>query len=227
MLRRNYRLTSAEDKMARDPYDTLGVDRDADDEEIRRAYHRRAKEEHPDAGGQTDDFFCRLNEAYEEIRTADRRREYDRRRHRAHPRSAPRPGREPTGRPFEDAAGGPFRRPHPGEPHLAGTAGLFDLFERVFAGRGGPWSTPSRWGPGNRTGAAGHRRARSHRLSVDISPAEARRGLSLEVALPDGRQRIDLPADLRDGDELTFHERDAAGGELYVTVDVRVRSRSR
>lgn len=213
--------------MGRDPYDILGVGRDADDEEIRRAYHRRAKEEHPDAGGQTDDFFCRLNEAYEAIRTADRRREYDRRR--------------TTGTPFGDAAGEPIRRPPVGTPHPTAAAGLFDLFDRMFTGRGwgsltgsgnpfargGPWWPPDRWGAGNRTAAAAFRRARSHRLSIDLSPADAQRGVSFEVALPEGRQRIELPADLRDGDELTYHEPDAAGGELYLTVDVRLRSPSR
>ena len=34
-----------------DPYQTLGVDRDADPKEIRKAYLRKSKKAHPDAGG--------------------------------------------------------------------------------------------------------------------------------------------------------------------------------
>lgn len=39
-----------------DPYDILGVERDADDAEIRAAYRRLAKESHPDSGGDADAF---------------------------------------------------------------------------------------------------------------------------------------------------------------------------
>ena len=39
-----------------DPYDILGVGRDADDAAIRAAFRRFAKESHPDSGGDTDAF---------------------------------------------------------------------------------------------------------------------------------------------------------------------------
>jgi curved DNA-binding protein CbpA len=39
-----------------DPYDILGVGRDADEAAIRAAFRRLAKESHPDSGGDADDF---------------------------------------------------------------------------------------------------------------------------------------------------------------------------
>ena len=47
----------------RDPYDILGVSRDASFEEIRRAYRKRSKEVHPDLGG-SHEAAVELNTAY-------------------------------------------------------------------------------------------------------------------------------------------------------------------
>ena len=49
------------------PFDVLGVDPDADDEEIVRAYRRRVLETHPDQGGSARDLQ-RVRDAYETIR---------------------------------------------------------------------------------------------------------------------------------------------------------------
>jgi curved DNA-binding protein CbpA len=40
-----------------DPYDILGLDRDADEAAIRAAFRRLAKEQHPDSGGDADAFL--------------------------------------------------------------------------------------------------------------------------------------------------------------------------
>lgn len=45
------------------PYDVLGIDPDADDGEVVRAYRRRVKETHPDKGGSAD-AFQRVQAAY-------------------------------------------------------------------------------------------------------------------------------------------------------------------
>jgi hypothetical protein len=62
----------------RDPYEILGVSRDASFEEIRRAYRKRAKEVHPDLGGSHEDTV-ELNTAYafilNEIKEKEKRRE--------------------------------------------------------------------------------------------------------------------------------------------------------
>lgn len=48
------------------PYDVLGLDADADEADIERAYRRRVKETHPDRGGSAVEFR-RVREAYEAV----------------------------------------------------------------------------------------------------------------------------------------------------------------
>ena len=48
------------------PYEVLGVDPDADEEEVEAAYRRRVKETHPDLGGSLREFLL-VRTAYEEI----------------------------------------------------------------------------------------------------------------------------------------------------------------
>ena len=49
-----------------DPYKILGVDKDASQADIRRAYRLMAKKHHPDAGGDVW-AFQQVNDAYEQL----------------------------------------------------------------------------------------------------------------------------------------------------------------
>ena len=64
----------------RDYYEVLGVPRDADTEDIRRAYRKLARENHPDINKDpaAEDRFKEISEAYEVLRDEERRRQYDR-----------------------------------------------------------------------------------------------------------------------------------------------------
>jgi len=60
-----------------DLYEILGVRRDASAEEIKRAYRRKAREHHPDAGGDAE-LFKELTHAYQVLSDPERRVRYDR-----------------------------------------------------------------------------------------------------------------------------------------------------
>src|SRR3954469_20893729 len=64
----------------RDYYETLGVPRDASEQDIRRAYRRLARENHPDVNKDpgAEDRFKQISEAYEGPRGSERRERYDR-----------------------------------------------------------------------------------------------------------------------------------------------------
>ncbi|HJP76107.1 MAG TPA: J domain-containing protein [Pseudonocardiaceae bacterium] len=81
-----------------DLYDVLGVARDADQDEIKRAYRAAVKKFHPDAEGNSY-FFRLIQQAYETLSDPDRRADYDRN-----------PGRENTPRPPQPP---PAAQPHP------------------------------------------------------------------------------------------------------------------
>lgn len=57
-------------------YDTLGLPPDASPEDIKAAYRARAKQHHPDAGGDAEAFGA-LQKAYDVLSDADKRARYD------------------------------------------------------------------------------------------------------------------------------------------------------
>jgi curved DNA-binding protein len=128
----------------KDYYETLGVPRTASDVEIKKAFRKLAREYHPDVARnkkQAEEKFKEINEAYEVLGDAAKRKKYDELgpNWRAGADFRPPPGWEAFG-------GG---RPHTGrgprgeeyEFHFGGT-GFSDFFEQLFGsmgpGRGGP-----------------------------------------------------------------------------------------
>ncbi len=64
----------------KDYYELLGVDRDADQKEIKKAYRKLAKKYHPDMnqdGEDTSEKFKEISEAYEILSDPDKRARYD------------------------------------------------------------------------------------------------------------------------------------------------------
>src|SRR5262245_25625490 len=106
----------------RDPYEVLGVGRDADDAEIKKAFRRLARELHPDVNKHdpaAEDKFKEAAEAYEILSDTERRATYDRYGH-------------------DGLRSGGF------SPNFEGFGSISDLFDAFF---GGAFGTAARSGP--------------------------------------------------------------------------------
>ena len=62
--------------MNQNHYETLGVSKDASQEEIKKNYRKLSLQHHPDRGG-NEETFKKLSEAYEQIGDPENRQKYD------------------------------------------------------------------------------------------------------------------------------------------------------
>ena len=115
--------------MAADLYEVLGVARNATDDEIKKAFRRKARQLHPDVNKapNAEEQFKELNEAYDVLSDPNKRAQYDR--FGTIPGAA---GSGPAYVDFEDLFGGGF--------------GMGDLFSSFFGGMGGMGATVRREG---------------------------------------------------------------------------------
>lgn len=63
--------------MSKDYYKTLGVDKNATQDEIKKAFRKLALEHHPDKNGGEDAKFKEINEAYSTLSDSKKRQQYD------------------------------------------------------------------------------------------------------------------------------------------------------
>ncbi len=139
----------------RDYYEVLGVGRDADENAIKSAYRRLARQYHPDVNKSDDaeERFKEINEAYEVLSDADKRAAYDRYGH--------------------AATQGGFGAGGPGGAGYGGFPGFGDIFEEFFGGMGGM-----------RGAARGPARGADLRYDLEITFQEAVFGAEKEVEIP-------------------------------------------
>lgn len=63
--------------MAEDYYKTLGLEKTANEQEIKRAYRKLAHQHHPDKGGGDEKKFKEVSEAYQVLSDPEKRKQYD------------------------------------------------------------------------------------------------------------------------------------------------------
>jgi curved DNA-binding protein len=195
----------------RDYYETLGLSRQASDDQIRAAYRKLARKYHPDVNPgskEAEEKFKEINEAYSVLSDPQKRKQYDE-----------------LGQNWK--AGAEFRPPPDWGRDVrvefgdvTGVGDFSDFFESIF---GGARQRAGRRGAGFAT------RGRDLEAQLRIPLEEAHRGTTRTIAVrsPDGKQRsirVTIPAGVADAELLRIPnegEQGAGGappGDLFVTV---------
>ena len=198
----------------RDYYEVLGVSKTATQEEIKKAFRKKAVELHPDRGGD-ETKFKEANEAYEVLKDEQKRQAYDQFGHAAGAEQAG--GGYGGGNPF--GAGFNGQGFDPNEIRFdfgGGGGGLNDIFDMFFRGQ--------------------QTRTRDVEMSLTIDFEEAIKGTTKEVSLRvadhknGGRKqediKIKIPAGIDNGQAIKLESKGEINqkgdrGDLYVRIQVR------
>jgi DnaJ-class molecular chaperone len=200
----------------RDPYEVLGVKRNATEAEIKKAFRSLAKKFHPDTHGNDpakSKRFQEINAANEVIGDKDKRAQFDRGEIDAegHPK-----GFDPRTQGFGGFQGG-----------QEGFPGGFDF--RSGGGGGGPFRAEDIFADilGGFGGGGRRRAARGEDLQMEtsVSLEEAASGTTRRVLLADGKQiEVKIPAGVKDAQQIRLKGKGAGGrsggpaGDVLITV---------
>jgi curved DNA-binding protein len=183
----------------RDPYEVLGVSRDADADEIRRAYRALARSHHPDVSKEAgaEERFKEIGEAYAVLSDPERRAAFDR-------------GEE------AGAAAGPG--PQWGPAGADDGEGFEDLFEQLFG----------RPAEGSVRGHAFRARGADLEAVLELDLEEVAKGGSRRLTLGDGTTvEVAIPQGITQGQRIRLAGRGAPGlgdappGDLFLEVRLR------
>lgn len=206
--------------MAGDPYSALGLDKTATEAEIKKAYRRIAKTDHPDLNPDpaAAERFKAASAAYELLKDPEQRRRFDAGEIDAQGQERP---QRRYYREHAEAAGNPYAQGYgfEGDPDLS------DVFADLFGRRGGGFGGGG-FGSG-RGGQEFHMRGQDYRFALEVDFMTAARGGKTRITLPEGGNlEVTIPKGVRDGQTIRLKGKGGAGmgqggpGDAYLTISV-------
>lgn len=216
-----------------DYYETLGVDRDASPEQIKKAFYKLAQKYHPDAGGD-EEMFKQVNEAYEVLSDPEKKAQYDR--FGAVGDYAGQQAGGWQGNPFAGGSpfgGGSYRSTPYGRTYTytsgTGNVGGFNWNDVFNSMRNGDGAFGTNWDFNvNRA-----QKGRDLQTKVDLTFDEAFNGTTKRVSIripSTGETQtltIKVPAGAVDGGKLRYHEKGEYGanggkrGDLLIITGIK------
>lgn len=208
----------------RDYYEILGVERNATQDDIKRAYRKLARKYHPDVSKEPDAEarFKELGEANEVLRDPEKRAAYDRM-----------GSNWRAGQDFQPPPGWDAGFEFSGREGAAGESDYSDFFEALFGRRAGR-------GHASQRGRTMHRQGQDRHAKVLIDLADTYRGgrRSIRLAVPEiddaghvvTREReldVTIPRGIRAGQHLRLSGQGGPGvgggpaGDLYLEIVFR------
>ncbi|HXQ45806.1 MAG TPA: J domain-containing protein [Caulobacteraceae bacterium] len=200
--------------MAQDPYQELGVSREASADEIRRAFRKLAKQLHPDknpGNKAAEERFKRVSAAFDFLDDPEKRKKFDRGEIDADGRETMRgfSGGGPFGGGFEGGRGGAAFE----------DVDLSEILGEMFAGRGGQRGGFSGFN-------AGPQRGSDVRARVEIDLEDAIKGGRRRISFSDGRTiDVTIPKGAAEGQVLRLKGQGAPGragaGDALIEIAIR------
>jgi DnaJ-class molecular chaperone len=204
--------------MPRDPYEVLGVAKNASEDDIKKAYRKLARQYHPDRNPgdkQAEGRFKEVQEAYDLVGDKEKRAQFDR-----FGFAGPQAG------PFGGGGGGPFR-------WGGGEGGqnfrfegvnpedLASIFGQFGGGAGGGGPDFSEMFGGRTRGRGRKARPASQSIAdVTIPFITAVRGGTVTVGI-DGREiDVKVPAGVEDGKKMRLGGQASDGGDLILNLHI-------
>jgi curved DNA-binding protein len=219
----------------KDYYTTLGVPRDASDDDIKKAFRKLARQYHPDVAKDkraAEEKFKEINEAYEVLSDPEKRTKYD---------QLGAGWQEGAGfEPPPDWQGGAWTSPDGSQEyefHFGGSTGFSDFFEQFF-GRGGRYGGTEGMFRGGQRGAEGEQEFALRGADIEgdilVTLDEVMHGstrtISLQRVNPRTGQtetdtiRVHIPPGVREGQAVRVRGKGGQGagggasGDLYLRV---------
>jgi curved DNA-binding protein len=203
--------------MPRDPYEVLGVSRDASEDDIRKSYRKLAREYHPDRNPgdkQAEAKFKEIQDAYDVVGDKAKRAQFDR-----FGFAGPHGAQQGPG-------GTTFHWGFPGGPGGAGNVDheqAEEILRQMFGG-GGAGSFEELFGGGTRRGRGA--RARRHpppptETSLNVPFITAAQGGAMSLRIDSREVDVKIPAGVEDGKVLRLPKLGPDGGDLHLKLRVQ------
>ena len=203
----------------KDYYKSLGVDKKASQADIKKKFRKLALKFHPDKNPddpKSEDKFKEINEAYEVLGDAEKRKKYDElganwKQYEQYQGGGARPG------------GGQQSYQYSGDygDFFGGQAGggFSDFFNSFFGGGGGAAGFGGQQSP---FGAQGGRQVRpaNAQANLPLSFDEAFHGVGKVVQLDGDKIRLNIKPGAKDGQKLKVTGKGRNGGDLIITLQV-------
>ena len=207
--------------MTMDPYEALGLDKNATDAEIKKAYRKIARESHPDL--KPDDKsaearFKAASAAYDLLKDPETRAKFDRGEIDASGQERP---EHAYYRDYAEAQGNPYG----GGMHFDDGMDASSIFEEILRQR-------ARGGAGGGFGGGGGQgfkaRGGDRLYSMEVPFMDAVKGATTRITLPDGGAlEVKIPEGTADGQTIRLRGKGGPGigggpaGDALVTIGVR------
>ena len=215
----------------KDYYKTLGVDKNASDKDIKRAYRRLARQHHPDVNQddpRAEERFKEVNEAYEVLSDPEKRNKFDRLGSdwQRWQQTGQQPGGFDWGQWTTNRAGGDAHVRYATAEDLqdlfggGGGSTFSDFFSQIFGGMGA--------NPRNGGGTQMRpQRGQDYEQAVEITLQEAYHGTSRVLQKEGQRLEVKIPAGAKTGTRVRMSGEGGTGagggpaGDLFLRMTVQ------